>query len=234
MALTAQVDRDCLAIRRLIADGAIGEVIGTRIVLRIEKGPWYWSGGYTGRVRSDWRGSKARAGGGLLIINTVHDLNMLRFVTGLEVTRLSCEYDTLATPVEVEDIVSVAYRYANGAIGAVDACSAVRGQDPFEEIYRIYGDAGQIIRGSPPRIFVTNAVAGLTRGVWQDVPVAADGPRGDRVAVVDGFARAVLAGEPPPVRAEDGWAALAFITAAYRSGREHRTIELGGASIMSE
>jgi len=48
----------------------------------------------------------------------------------------------------------------------VDACSAVRGQDPFEGQYRIYGDAGQIIRGSPPRIFVTNAVAGLQPGVW--------------------------------------------------------------------
>jgi len=128
------------------------------------------------------------------------------------------------------DCLAIRQLIVDGAIGAVDACSAVRGQDPFEEIYRIYGDAGQIIRGSPPRIFVTNAVAGLTRGVWQDVPVAADGPRGDRVAVVDGFARAVLAGEPPPVRGEDGRAALAFITAAYQSGQEYRTIELGGGS----
>jgi UDP-N-acetyl-2-amino-2-deoxyglucuronate dehydrogenase len=110
IAFTAQVDRAMQAARRLIADGAIGKVIGTRIVYRSQKPESYWHGGYSGRIQTDWRIAKAKAGGGILIMNAVHDLNTLRFVTGLEVRRVYAEYDTFTTPVEVEDFIAVTWR----------------------------------------------------------------------------------------------------------------------------
>ncbi len=226
VAYHAQVDPACRAVRELIADGAIGRVVGTRIVYRGDKPSSYWHGGYSGRIQTDWRTSRAKAGGGVLIMNTVHDLNTIRFVTGLEVTRVYAEYDTFATPVEVEDYIALTYRYDNGAIGTLEAGSAVRGRDPLRETNRIYGETGQIILANPPRVFVSEERSGLRAGEWQDVPVSSDAPAGGRAAIVDGFARAVLAGQEPPVRAADGRAALAIILAAYRSGQEHRAIEL--------
>lgn len=226
VAYHAQVDSTCRAVRDLIAAGAIGRILGTRIVYRGDKPATYWHGGYSGRIQTDWRTSKAKAGGGVLIMNTVHDLNTIRYVTGLEVTRVYSEYDTFVTPVEVEDYVAITYRYANGAIGTLEAGSAVRGRDPLRETNRIYGEAGQIILGTPPRIFVNEERDGLRAGEWQDVPVVPDAGAGGRAAIVDGFARAVLAGQEPPVRAADGRAALEIILAAYRSGQEHRAIEL--------
>jgi predicted dehydrogenase len=227
VAYLAQVDPVAQAMRRLVAAGAIGKVVGTRIVYRGDKPESYWHGGYSGRIKTDWRTSKAKSGGGVLIMNTIHDLNTLRFISGLEVVRVSAEYETFTTPVEVEDYVAVTYRYDNGAIGTLEAGSAIRGRDPLREVNRMYGDAGQFLFGKPARIFVSNEQEGLKAGEWQDLLVTADTSAGDRAALIDGFAGAVLHGRPPLVHAEDGRAALQIALAAYQSGQEHRTITLG-------
>jgi predicted dehydrogenase len=230
VAYQAQVDPQLRRVRELIAapaggHPAIGRVVGTRIVLRSDKPESYWRSGFTGRIETDWRSSKQKSGGGVLIMNTVHDLNTLRYLTGLEVTRVYAEYATFATRVEVEDFIALTYRYENGAIGTLEAGSAVRGRDPSREVNRIYGSEGQIILTDPPTVFVTGEVAGLKAREWQELPPIAERLDG-RTAIVDGFARAVLAGEPPPVRAEDGRAALEVIVAAYRSGEEGRPVDL--------
>ena len=227
VAYLAQVDPVAQTMHRLVAAGAIGNVVGTRIVYRGDKPESYWHGGYSGRIQTDWRTSKAKSGGGVLIMNTIHDLNTLRFITGLEVVRVSAEYETFTTPVEVEDYVAATYRYDNGAIGTLEAGSAIRGRDPLREVNRIYGDAGQILFSNPARIFVTQAVEGLQAGQWQDLPAPTGSHGGDRAAMIDGFAGAVLNGRPPVVQAEDGRAALQIALAAYQAGQEHRTITLG-------
>ncbi len=226
VAYHAQVDATCQAVRALIAGGAIGRVVGTRIVARSDKPESYWHGGFTGRIETTWRTSKAQSGGGVLIMNTVHDLNTLRFMTGLEAIRVYAEYDTYTTPVEVEDYVAVTYRYDNGAIGTLEAGSAIRGRDPDGAKGRIYGAEGQIILGNPPRLFLTRPWGDLRAGEWQELPAAPRDTTGGRAAMVEGFARAVLAGEPPPVRGEDGRAALEIVVAAYQSGAEQRPVAL--------
>ncbi len=145
----AQVDPLCQAARDLVAQGAIGQVVGTRIVFRGDKPASYWTSGYSGRVATDWRVKKATAGGGVLIMNAIHDLNTMRFITGLEAVRVYAEYGTFDTPVEVEDFIAVTYRYDNDAIGTIEAGSAIRGRDPLHDVDRIYGTAGQILLGEP-------------------------------------------------------------------------------------
>ena len=226
VAYQAQVEPESQKIRGIIADGVIGKVLGTRIVYRGDKPASYWHGGYSGRIQTDWRVSKAKAGGGVLIMNTIHDLNTVRYLTGLEATRVYAEYDTFLTPVEVEDYIAVTYRYDNGAIGTLEAGSAVRGRDPFGEANRVLGEKGQIVLGRTPRIFLTEATADFKAGEWQDIPVPAKGQANGRALIVDGFARAVQNGTPPPVRAEDGRAALEIALAAYQSGQEQRPIIL--------
>ena len=141
----AQVDPLCQVARALVAQGAIGEVIGTHIVYRGDKPASYWTSGYSGRIATDWRVMKATAGGGVLIMNIIHDLNTMRFITGREVVRIAAEYGTYSTPVEVEDFIAATYRYDNGAIGTIEAGSAIRGRDPRHDVDRIYGTAGQIL-----------------------------------------------------------------------------------------
>lgn len=225
----AQVDPLCQTARKLIRDGAIGQVIGTRIVFRGDKPASYWSSGYSGRVPTDWRTRKATAAGGVLIMNGIHNLNTIRFVTGLEVDRVYAEYGTFVTPVEVEDLISITYRYGNGAIGSLEAGSAIRGRGAASEVDRIYGTDGQITlseRG-PLNLYTTVPGSGFPLNEWSQIPLTPLTIDEHKTAMVDGFAGPILRGERPAVSAEDGLAALAIVLAAYQSGDEGRPIHLG-------
>jgi predicted dehydrogenase len=229
----AQVDPLCQAAKELVANGAIGQVVGTRIVYRGDKPASYWSSGYSGRVATDWRVRKATAGGGVLIMNAIHDLNTMRFITGLEAVRVYTEYGTFDTPVEVEDFIAVTYRYDNGAIGTIEAGSAIRGGDPLHDVDRIYGTAGQILLGEHLQVYTTVASAGLPINEWHELPVVPLTAEEQQTAMVDGFAGPILLGNKPAVTAEDGLAVLAIVLAAYQSGAEGRPITLAGSQAES-
>jgi predicted dehydrogenase len=224
----AQVEPLCQAARDVVAQGAIGEVIGTHIVYHGDKPASYWASGYSGRIATDWRVRKATAGGGVLIMNIIHNLNTTRFITGLEVVRIAAEYGTYSTPVEVEDLIAATYRYDNGAIGTIEAGSAIRGRDPLHDVDRIYGTAGQILisERDPLRVFSSAGTAEIPAGEWYELPIAPLTPAEQKLAMVEGFAGPIVRGEPPTVSAEDGMAALAIVLAAYRSGAEGRSIAL--------
>ena len=115
-------------------------------------------------MTTDWRVKKATAGGGVLIMNAIHDLNTMRFITGREVVRVYAEYGTFDTPVEVEDFIAVTYRYDNGAIGTIEAGSAIRGRDPLHDVDRIYGTAGQILLGDTLRVYSSAGTGDIPAG----------------------------------------------------------------------
>ena len=63
--------------RRLIDDGALGEPAGVLLNFFMDKPPSYWVGGYSGRAHSSWRASREQAGGGLLIMNLCHYIDLV-------------------------------------------------------------------------------------------------------------------------------------------------------------
>jgi len=226
VAYPALVDGGMAAARDLVRGGALGEITAVRITVHADKPDSYWTGGYTRRVRTTWRTSKEEAGGGILIMNAVHDLNAVRWVTGLEVSRVYAECDTLATEVEVEDTVGAVLRYTNGAIGVIQAGSTMRGGAHDDRPGpRVYGTKGQmILTDHEPLVWLVEPLEGGVRGAWE--PVRHSGPRGDRAEIVRRFAAAALAGEEPPSTGLDGRKALEIVLAAYRSGERHEPVSL--------
>jgi len=228
IAYGAQVDASHIWLHDALADGLIGRITGTRIVARADKPESYWHGGYSGRVQTDWRISKEKAGGGVLIMNTIHDLNTIRYLTGLEVTRVYAEYDTFVTDVEVEDFIAVTFRYDNGAIGSLEAGSAVRGREPAGRAHnRIYGERGQLVLSPTPQLFLTEPYEQLPAGQWIELSQQTEaGALGPRATMVDRFAAAVLTDTEPPVTGWDGRAALEIALTAYRSGQLQQPVTL--------
>ncbi|MHB9033595.1 MAG: Gfo/Idh/MocA family protein [Anaerolineae bacterium] len=225
-----QVDDGHRQAAQLIKAGLLGDVISVRITAIADKPAYYWHGGYTRRVQTDWRTSKEQAGGGILLMNVSHDLNAVRFVTGLEVMRLYAESDTLATDVEVEDTIGVTLRYTNGAIGVIQAGSALRGGD-YQHFGgpRIYGTKGQIILNASgtlakPLICLNEPGEGAKPGEWKEL--AFEGKSADRQAIVEGFAGAVLANQEPPCTGLDARHVLEIVLASYRSAELHQPITL--------
>jgi len=226
----AQVDGPSIATRDLLRSGLLGEIMAVRFVVDSDKPASYWTGGYTGRIKTDWRGQKARAAGGILIMNLSHDINTVRFVTGLEAKRIYAEADTFATPVEVEDTIVVTLRYNNGAIGSIHASSAARGGHYGEATGpRIFCTKGQIVlprsgANEPVRVWMKDAPEGSEPSKWQDLPFA--GATASRREIVERFAQAVLEGVDPPCNGQAGRAALEIVLAAYKSAETHEPVTL--------
>lgn len=212
--------------KALLADGLLGDVVGVRIQSMTRKPESYWTGGYTGRVETDWRTSTERSGGGVLNMNAIHNLDAVRYVTGLEVARVYAEFDTFATPVEVEDFCTVSLRYDNGAIGSVQASSFLEDapRDRSTRGTRVYGTDGELVIGDPLLVRTDEATALGPGEQWHEVSV--DERRSARERLVEAFADAALLGSEPPITGDDGRAALEIVRAAYDSGREQMPVEL--------
>lgn len=211
--------------KELVESGVLGEVVGTRLASMVRKPASYWEGGYTGRVETDWRTSREESGGGVLNTNVVHGIDAIRYVTGLETARVYAEYDTFATPVEVEDFVSVTLRYDNGAIGTIEASSFLESGPRSETLRgdRVYGTEGELVLADPIRILTTEATEFGPGEEWHELPVP---PSRGGVALFEEFAAAVLDGAAPPITGEDGRRALAVVEAAYDSGARNEPVEL--------
>lgn len=84
----------------LIQAGVIGNIIAVQIQTLIDKPLSYWQSGYAGRSVNRWRGIKAQAGGGAVLMNTSHLLDALTYVTGLTVKSVSAEIGTMVLGTE--------------------------------------------------------------------------------------------------------------------------------------
>jgi UDP-N-acetyl-2-amino-2-deoxyglucuronate dehydrogenase len=217
---------EILKAKELIDGGRIGKIIGTKITSMGVKPDSYWMGGYSGRIKSDWRKFKDKTGGGILIMNSVHDIDYMRYVTGLEAKRVYSEYGTFLTPVEVEDFINVVIRYANGAIGTIEGSSCIAESPSAKTIRgnRIYGSEGEIIVSNPLWVRLTKGSEFGEAGKWNEVKLESKGKGINRY--FDGFVEAVLSGGTPPVTGEDGRKALEIIVAAYQSGLKSAPVTL--------
>jgi predicted dehydrogenase len=213
--------------RDLVAGGAVGKVVGIDFGAYGYKPDRYWTSGWTGRVQTDWRMSKEKSGGGVFLMNLIHTIDYLRFVTGLEVSSVAANYDTFKTKVEVEDYLVAILRYDNGAIGAARTATFVEGKTPPGGVEgdRIIGLKGQIFLGQESiHLFVNEPYASYEAGKWHQI--ATNDPWGGRKEFFSDFAHALQAGRPPAVTGLDGRKSLEVCVAAYRSGASGQVVRL--------
>lgn len=219
--------------RELIAQGAIGDVMAIQIYGASNKPDSYWTGGYTNRVQTTWRKSKAESGGGILIMNYIYDIYRLRHIVELEAARVFAEYDTYRTPVEVEDFITVSLRFTNGAIGTLSATSCAPGasqrgvRGTIARGNRVYGTQGQIVFDGKKLLVYTDAdVPGLEQGAWTELAFDYPEGRNNFTTYFERFAEAALTGSMPDIPGEEGRADLEVILAAYESGRTNLPVTL--------
>lgn len=204
--------------RRLIRAGAIGRVVNIRIRTVIDKPADYWRSGPTGRALDGWRAQRSRAGGGVVLMNTVHQLDLVRHVTGQEFVRAAAEIANLVCGVEVEDAAAAVLRLSDGGLASVTASAHSPGAD-HEERIEMDGTEGRLDLPDPYghgalRLFVRRPWDGFEANRWTDI----DSPRRDPHAeLLRSFLRAIRRGTAVPVGPPDAAAALAAVLAIYGS-----------------
>lgn len=125
--------------RQMIADGKLGNLR----VVQVEY-PQDWLTEEVHNKQADWRTDPTKSGAGGCIgdIGT-HAYNLARFMTGLELDRLSADLTSFVPGRQLDDNVHIMMRFKGGAKGMLWASQVAPGNENGPSI-RIYGDKGGI------------------------------------------------------------------------------------------
>jgi predicted dehydrogenase len=215
--------------RDMVADGAIGAIRVVRIRTLIDKPPSYWASGPTGRVRDDWRTRPERAGGGVLLMNTIHLLDLVRFVGGVSFVRASGEIvrPDRSDAIGVEDAAAAVLTLSNGGVASVVAHAQSSGAHEDERI-ELDGTEGRLdlpdpYGDGPLRVHLRRPWGGRPAGTWIEIPLE---PVDAHATFLGAFAVAVRAGGSPPATVVDARDALAAVLAIYESARTGHAVDL--------
>jgi predicted dehydrogenase len=216
-------------IRALIAEGELGEV--TRLSWIVTD--WFrtWSYYASGGWRATWAGE----GGGVLINQCPHNLDLIPWLTGMMPSRVTAVAHLGKThPIEVEDEVSAILEFPNGATGHFVTTT---GEAPGTNRLEICGDRGKLVaehgkltfhrtRKGVREIRETSPEAFAQVETWQsDIPVPAGAAEGHK-AVMQNFVRAVQSDEPLIAPGADGAKGLEIGNAMLMAGVTRKPVDL--------
>ena len=173
-----------------------------------------------------WKGTKALDGGGALMNQAIHNVDLLLWMMG-PVTHVSGFTATLAHErIEVEDTAVACLRFANGALGVIQATTSVHPGLP--KTIAVHGDKGTVVieqddvlrweltPEAPEDRVIREHFAEKTGASGGSSNPAAISHIGHARQLAD-FVRAIQSNTAPLVDGREGRKAVAVIEAIYQS-----------------
>jgi predicted dehydrogenase len=216
-------------LRELIQDGELGDI--SRITWLITD----WFRTWTYYASGGWRATWAGEGGGVLINQCPHNLDLIQWLTGLFPSRVTAVGFVGKThPIEVEDEISAILEYPSGAVGHFVTTT---GEAPGTNRLEIAGDRGKIVAEAGKLTFTrtrkgvretreTSKEMFANPETWTiDVPLPAS-PAEPHKLITENFVRAVLKDEPLISPGAEGVRGLEIGNAMLMAGLTRRPVEL--------
>ena len=191
---------DVAKAKSIMASGLIGEVVLFENI-------------FTGRVdmSSRWNSDPLVAGGGVLIDNGTHSVDITRYFLG-QLAEVQVMEGHRIQDLPVEDTVKMFVRSTSGVLGSIDLSWSVSKEQPY--FIAIYGSAGMLLVGWQESKY--------RRSNDKDWTVFGDGY--NKVAAfvnqLENFAGAIEGREPLVVTPADALASVEVVEAAYRAMRQ--------------
>ncbi len=187
---------------------------------------WYRTAAYYSRpIKGSW----ATEGGGALINQAIHQVDMLLYLVG-NVSELFGYWQLGALhKIESEDVVSALLRYENGATGVIQASTAF--WPGYTERIEIHGTKGTaIISGDKLTTWDVQNDSGEAAPMEREVASGASDPMAISLAPFErqfqDFGEAIRNGRKPVSSGLDGYQALEVVISVYNSCRHGKKIEL--------
>jgi predicted dehydrogenase len=200
-------------IRTAIQSGEFGE-----LTLGLINLPFYRSQAYYDQAA--WRGTWALDGGGVLMNQGIHQVDLLAWYMGDPVS-VTAHALTLQRQIEVEDTLCASLRFANGALAAINA--TVTAAPGFPPRLEIYGTRGGIqVEGDVVTRWWSQDAPESTPAVAQPSSAGAGAdPRGisaaGHIALVGDFISALRESRPALVDGVEGRRSLAIVISIYQA-----------------
>ncbi|MBE6937985.1 MAG: Gfo/Idh/MocA family oxidoreductase [Ruminococcaceae bacterium] len=213
--------------RELVQSGKYGQIRRTNWLITT----WFRPQAYydSGAWRASWSGE----GGGVLLNQCPHQLDLWQWICGMPVKVSSQLHYGKWHDIEVEDDVTTYVEYANGATGVfVTSTGDICGTNRFEiqlEKAKIVAEEDRIwvweYEMSEPEFDKVNTKAWNSPKVTE-IQVETDGKNPQHVGVLNAFAANILRGEPLVARGEEGINGLTVSNAMHLSSWLGRPVEL--------
>ena len=213
--------------RELVQSGQYGQIRRTNWIIT----DWYRPQAYydSGAWRATWSGE----GGGVLLNQCPHQLDLWQWICGMPVSVLSQMRFGQWHDIEVEDDVTTYVEYANGATGVfVTTTGDAHGTNRFEiqmDRAKLVVEDGQLhvleFEVSEPEWSRTNKAPFATMPA-HEVAVETDGKNEQHVGVINAWGGAILRGTPLVAHGSEGIYGLTLSNAMHLSAFLGKKVEL--------
>ena len=206
--------------KKLIEDGTLGKIRGAWSHLAWHRPPSYY--------QCDWKGSWEKEGGGVVIDQAIHSLDLVRYLMDSEVSEIQGHIARrVLTMIEVEDEADAAIRFENGAVYAFSACNYFVENSPIR--IEIAGEKGWAL--------LTESVVDISlegKETYRVLPSLGENKHGEsywgsyHTTQIKDYYHCLSAGTKVPFDPVDASKTLALVLGIYASGKN------GGAAIKPE
>lgn len=214
---------EAIRMKAAIAAGELGKIFLGDAYIKWHRTQAYYDS-------AEWRGTMALDGGGVLINQAIHTIDLLQWLLGKVETICGSIGTFTHERIEGEDTAVVTLSFENGALGVIEASTSVL--PAMERRIEIHGDNGTaMLTGNSLRLLGANfpkqekvspeeMQAGGASSPLQNF--TADPHRKQYEAILI----AIAENQAPPVSGEESLESLGIVLAIYESAKRGRPINL--------
>ncbi len=208
------------AVKQAIRENKLGKLVLGDVYQKYYRSPEYYRS-------AGWRGTWAIDGGGALMNQGVHGIDLMLWLAG-EVHSVFAYSAPLVREIEVEDTAVAVVKYKNGAFGVIQGTTSVYPNQGAR--YELHGEKGTIIfddDGIRQWKFIDHdeaapIVEGRISSKTDPTQITKDG----HYILVDDMISAIREDRDPLISGEEARKAVDVILAIYESGRTGKEIVL--------
>lgn len=211
--LQNRFDEKVRRVKKLVDDGRLG-----KLILGEANVKWFRTKEYY--EKSSWRGRWATEGGGSLINQAIHYIDLLIWIMGSP-SSLFAHAGAFTHDIEVDDLAVALLKFKNGALGVIQSSTSIYPGLPTK--LEIHGEKGTaIIEGEAIKMIAIEGEeierAEKKEGLasWAR-PEAV--PPTNHINLIRDFANAILEDREPKVNGEEGRRSIEVIRAIYYSSK---------------
>jgi len=206
-------------IKRAIAEGRLGRLMIGDAYVKWYRAPEYYA--------DSWHGTIALDGGGALINQAIHTVDLLRWMMGPVDAAFAMKSALRYPQIEGEDTLVASLRFRNGALGVIEAATSAK--PGFKRRLEISGERGAIILDGDAiscwAIDGEDEEAGggeqITDGSANPAAISNEGHRRQ----IEDMMRAVIEDRAPMIDGREGRKSLEVVVALYESAMSGQAVK---------
>ncbi|MEG2003482.1 MAG: Gfo/Idh/MocA family oxidoreductase [Clostridia bacterium] len=207
-------------VKDLLAKGELGKIKAAKCAVTWDRSDTYYSG-------SDWKGTWDKEGGGVIIDQAIHTLDMLRYIINEEIDYVDATIANRAhDKIDVEDSAEGIVKYKSGLVTAFHAVNYYSYDAPVEieidcekALVKMFADSADVRFKDGRTIMIDRDPNedfhyGNVKSYWGV----------NHVKQIQNYYHCLETGEKPFIPVESAYKTMEMICAIYQSGKEKRKI----------